>query len=160
MNWYVRKSDDVVFGPVTLGQLQAWASEGRIVPSDLISSDQETWEAAHGNADLQMDWFVQISEDETYGPVHILAFIDLMQNGSVAAQAMVRNKGTEAEIVLSEALLSAVLDRATALEERIHTLNGQIAEQQDAARRLEGQHERALTEWRHQAEEALSQSPR
>lgn len=105
MNWYLRKADQTIYGPVDLPTLCAWATHARIMPDDELSPDNQTWQAAPSLADLKMEWFIDLGDDQRYGPLHVLALAELVRDGSApASQAVVHatdgTTGTIAEILL------------------------------------------------------------
>ena len=68
--WRVRLDDGSEYGPVDEGKLLSWAREGRITPSSQISSDGTTWILAPQKPELGMDWLVEVSPGEYFGPFH------------------------------------------------------------------------------------------
>ena len=62
MNWYLRKKDGEIYGPVDLETLQLWATDSRIAPEDEASTDREHWSPASGIPDLGMDWVVELRD--------------------------------------------------------------------------------------------------
>ena len=82
--WTVRAEDGTTFGPATLASLQAWARDGRLAPSHMISSDGQTWQPVTRLRPLDMDWVAEISPGTFYGPVHAQALEELIRDGSLA----------------------------------------------------------------------------
>lgn len=68
--WRVRLDDGSEYGPVDEDKLLSWAREGRIAPSSQISSDGTTWILAPRKPELGMDWLVETSPGEYFGPFH------------------------------------------------------------------------------------------
>ena len=110
MSWYLRKSDQSVYGPVPEGNLCAWAAHGQVSPEDEISRDQQTWQPAPELAALQMDWLIEAGPEETFGPIHVLALAELVRDGSLTADQRVRHKSGQPEGTLAEIVLPALLD--------------------------------------------------
>jgi len=104
MNWYLRKSDDTVYGPVDDATLRQWATQGRIAPEDYISKDQQSWSPAHNHPGLQMDWLINMEDGSLYGPLHLSALRELVADGSLTAQPRLTHKSTGAVRSLDEAL--------------------------------------------------------
>ncbi len=107
MNWYLRKSDDTVYGPVDDGALRRWAAEGRIAPEDHISQDRQTWSPAHDKPALQMDWLIETDDQSMYGPLHLSALRELVADGSLNPQTRLTHKTTGAVQTLGKALAAA-----------------------------------------------------
>ncbi len=119
MEWYLKKSDGDIFGPVAEDELKEWAAEGRISPDDQLSSDQRLWQPAPEVPALNMDWVVELPDDQRYGPLHLMAMVELVQHGFLPADAPIQHKSTDERHILSEALLSAMITRAEFLEKSI-----------------------------------------
>lgn len=115
MEWYLKKADGEVFGPVTTAALRQWATGGRIAPDDELSSDMETWMPAIDLPDLGLDWMVELGPDKIYGPFHLLALGDLIREGGVPAAAPIIHRVTGERHILHEALLLVVLEQNTRL---------------------------------------------
>ncbi len=92
-SWYLKKSDDDVYGPVPLEELRKWAMDGRVAPEDEISSDQQAWRPAYELSELEMEYTIQFSDGTEYGPVHILALCDVIADGSVEPTEIVSRRG-------------------------------------------------------------------
>lgn len=96
MNWFLRKEDGTVYGPVPLTALRQWSTEGRIDPTDSIRAEgQPIWTAAPEFPDLEMDWLVQLEDGSMYGPLNLLSFHDLVADGSIPPQARIIHKKTK-----------------------------------------------------------------
>ncbi|TAN38181.1 MAG: hypothetical protein EPN23_03190 [Verrucomicrobia bacterium] len=115
MDWFLKKRDGQIYGPVTGAALQQWAAGGRIAADDEISSDQVTWHHAADVADLGLDWMVEMGNGTLYGPFHLLALGDLIREGSVPAAAPIIHRVTGERHILHEALLLVMLEQNTRL---------------------------------------------
>ena len=104
MNWYLRKQEGETYGPVDLPTLQIWATDSRVNPNDLVSTDRETWRLASEVPELGLDWLVEMRDGTEFGPVHVLVVRDLVQDGSVSRRALMTNVRTQEKIVVSEGL--------------------------------------------------------
>ena len=104
MNWYLRKSDDTVYGPVDGPMLRQWAIQGRIAPEDQVSRDRQTWSPAHVQPDLEMDWLIEMDDGTFYGPIHLTALRELAAEGSLTPQTRLTHKTTGKSCSLSEIL--------------------------------------------------------
>lgn len=114
MNWYLRKADKAVYGPVTLDQLMAWAASGRIVPSDEVSRDQQTWQAAPTLPELRMEWLLDLGDGERFGPVHVMALAELARDGTAPPHQAVQHVSNGTVCTVAEAVLPALLAQTTA----------------------------------------------
>lgn len=91
-NWYLMKSaDGTVFGPVPMSQLVEWAASAQISPLDKISQDQIEWNRAPTCPALKMDWLVQSSPGQLYGPTTIGALAEFILAGEINAESMAIN---------------------------------------------------------------------
>ena len=45
-----------------------WASDAQVSPLDKVSTDQQTWSRAPMIPGLEMDYLVEVSPDQYYGP--------------------------------------------------------------------------------------------
>ena len=97
-NLYLMKHEDgSLFGPVSLDQLYQWAVEAQISPLDKVSTDGKSWIKAPMVAELEMDYLVEVGEDQFYGPTTIGAVKEFVRMGEITADAAVTNcrDGTE-----------------------------------------------------------------
>lgn len=96
--WYLLKNEDEsVFGPITFEQLKEWAVEAQISPLDKVSNDQQTWIKAPMVAELEMDFLIEVSPDQHYGPTTLGAVREFLQMGEIHADTRITNckEGTE-----------------------------------------------------------------
>ncbi len=107
MKYFLRKSDGAVYGPVQVEALRQWAVEGRIAPEDFISMDRESWQRAPDLPALQMDWMIELPDGSLYGPLHLLATLDLAKDGTASLEARVTHKDTGEQSTLIEAFQAA-----------------------------------------------------
>ena len=91
--WHLLKAADrEVHGPVSLDQLQAWASEAKISPMDKVSSDnRQSWVRAPMVTNLQMDWLIEMPDNYLYGPTSIGTIQEFLATGEVDENVMVIN---------------------------------------------------------------------
>ena len=109
MNWYLRKQDQTIYGPVALAALQDWARWGRVQPDDEVSPDRQVWQRAPALPDLQMEWLIDLGDGERFGPVHVLALAELVREGSVPADVWVQHVSDGRISQLAAVALPAVL---------------------------------------------------
>jgi chromosome segregation ATPase len=81
--WYLKKADGQVYGPVELNDLRDWVAGNRVVSDDQVSQDQVSWEPAADLADLEMDYRIEFEAGGTYGPLHLEAARQLFASGHV-----------------------------------------------------------------------------
>ena len=99
--WYLLKNDDgSTFGPVTMEQLKQWAGEAQISPLDKVSNDGKSWMKAPMMHELGLDYLVEVSPDQYYGPTTLGAVREFLQMGEIHPETLVTNckDGTEAPL--------------------------------------------------------------
>lgn len=153
--WHLLKAADrEVHGPVTLEQLQSWASEAKIAPMDKVSADnRQSWVRASMVRELQMDWLIEMPDNYLYGPTSVGTIQEFLATGEVDENVMVINclEGTQgrmgdqpfyqasphhvrsAETVFHGTEMpqdSSVTEGQAVLRQRIHWLEKQVIELQ------------------------------
>lgn len=113
MNWYLRKQDQTIYGPVSEDTLASWAATGRVLPDDEVSADQKKWKPAPQLAALNMEWVLDLGEGERFGPLHVLALAELARDGSVLPGQLVQHTTDQSTCTLAEAVLPAILAQPT-----------------------------------------------
>ena len=97
-NWFLMKhGDGSVFGPIPFEQLRGWAVEAQISPLDKVSTDEKTWTKAPMIPELEMDYLIEVSPDQFYGPTTIGAVREFLLVGEINPDTVVTNckDGTE-----------------------------------------------------------------
>jgi len=90
--WYVMKHDDgSVFGPIPFEQLRQWAEDAQISPLDKVSVDESTWVKAPMVPDLGMDYLVEVSTDQYYGPTTLGAVREFLLMGEIHTETLLTN---------------------------------------------------------------------
>lgn len=141
------------YGPVDLPTLLAWARDGRVGPSNTVSSDGVAWQPAAAVAALELQWLVEVSPGHFYGPVHYDAIHGLMSEGAVppgarqyCSDSLVAQE-REAAAVLAQAL-AAAQGEATQLREQwldgTEKLQESAKQLRERARQLEAAREQVL----------------
>jgi hypothetical protein len=117
--WFLRKHDDgSVFGPLSFEQLANWASTAQVAPHDAISSDQLTWIKAPMLPELGMDWLVELTSEQYYGPTTLGAIQEFIRLGEIDGETFVINScdGTRRQIhqipEMEQALAAAAAEPA------------------------------------------------
>ena len=90
--WFLMKHDDgSVFGPVGFDQLRQWAVDAQISPLDKVSSDETTWIKAPMIPELAMDYLVEVSTDQYYGPTTLGAVREFLMIGEINSDSFLTN---------------------------------------------------------------------
>ncbi len=90
--WYLLKNDDgTVFGPITFDQLKQWAFDAQISPLDRVSVDAQNWMRSPMLPDLGMDYLVEVSPDQYYGPTTFGAIREFLQMGEINGETQITN---------------------------------------------------------------------
>jgi hypothetical protein len=90
--WFLRKHEDgSVFGPLSFDQLARWASTAQIAPHDAVSADQLSWIKAPMLPELGMDWLVELTSEQYYGPTTLGAIEEFIRLGEIDGETFVIN---------------------------------------------------------------------
>ena len=154
--WFLRKHEDgSTFGPVQFDQIARWAANAHIAPHDTLSSDQQTWIKAPMLPQLGMDWLVELSSENFYGPTTLGALREFARLGEIDSETFVINTcdGTrrqirempdlwetaasepgedQIEIQLGDPVGPAVAKMSVRLQERIRDLEQTLQEERRA----------------------------
>jgi len=89
-----------MFGPLSFQQLAHWASTAQIAPHDAISTDQMTWMKAPMLPELGMDWLVELTTENYYGPTTLGAIQEFIRLGEIDGETFIINSsdGTRRQI--------------------------------------------------------------
>lgn len=91
-NWYLMKNEDgTVFGPISFEQLRQWSLDAQVSPLDRVSNDEKTWVKAPMIPELEMDFLIEVSPDQFYGPTTIGAVREFLQIGEINGDTPVTN---------------------------------------------------------------------
>lgn len=85
--WFAKLDDGRVYGPVNVAKLAAWAREGRLDPTSLISRDRVNWSPAPQKTALGMNWIVETAIGTWFGPFHHDVVEELYKANQVPAGA-------------------------------------------------------------------------
>ncbi len=120
--WYIRKaSDGSLFGPITFKQLQQWAADAQVSPLDRVSNDQHNWIKAPMVPELQMDYLVEVGDEQYYGPTTIGAIAEFIAAGEIGAETTVTNCKDASHMRVRDLLSPAQLNPAPAPDVSIST---------------------------------------
>src|SRR5580692_9725967 len=90
--WYLMKYEDGgVFGPVTFEQILQWAVDAQISPLDKLSQDEQSWLKAPMIPELEMDFLIEVSPDQYYGPTTIGALKEFLEMGEIGPDTNITN---------------------------------------------------------------------
>lgn len=90
--WYLMKYEDGgVFGPVSFEQISQWAVDAQISPLDKLSQDETSWLKAPMIPDLEMDFLIEVSPDQYYGPTTIGALKEFLEMGEIGPDTNITN---------------------------------------------------------------------
>src|SRR5438132_2429713 len=82
--WFLMKHEDgTVFGPADFDQLRNWAATAQISPLDKVSTDEKSWIKAPMVPELGMDFLVEVSPDQYYGPTTLGAVKEFLLAGEL-----------------------------------------------------------------------------
>ena len=84
--WHLRTQDET-FGPVTEGQLVAWAKMGRVQPGQEISDDSIVWRRVEDVPFLDMRFSIDIGDGNPRGPFNRAAAEALLASGRLPPTA-------------------------------------------------------------------------
>ena len=102
--WFLRTSDEIVYGPVNMATLASWVRQNRIAPGNKLSCDQKEWVPAENVPELEMVWKLVLASGELYGPIHLKAAPHLVRQGVAAPDAVLRNRITGEEVSVQSLL--------------------------------------------------------
>jgi chromosome segregation ATPase len=156
--WHVKKEDGTVYGPISIKDMINWAAEGRISPEDLISSDKSEWSAPQENADLRMEWTVELEDGTVYGPIHLLAFADLVSEGAIDISTPVTNVRHNVSYPLAQVLLPALTAVSNSLRDEIGLLGAELDAAEQSRAEAARQAEQAAQAQRRAEESAAAQA--
>ncbi len=103
--WYLRKAhDNSEFGPVPFAQLREWAGEAQVAPMDRVSTDRVTWVKAPMVPQLEMDYLIEVGEDQYYGPTTVGALREFLIQGEVTLDTKITNCKDTTQLLVKELL--------------------------------------------------------
>ena len=128
MNWFLKKIDNTVYGPVDLDTLKAWAADGRVHPDDRASQDEIRWKPAPEISELDMEWMVDLASGKPYGPVHVLALRDLIREGTVTPDSRLMHVKTRQALRAGDVLLKALIEQYEGVLQDLAAQDARVAE--------------------------------
>lgn len=100
--YLLKAENNEVFGPVDFTQLTTWATAAQVSPLDKISSDQQTWFKAPMVPELGMDYLIELTSEQLYGPTTIGAIQEFINLGEVHADTNIINAKDGSHAPVSE----------------------------------------------------------
>jgi len=122
--WFLRKHEDGnTFGPVQFDQITRWAAAAQIAPHDTLSSDGQTWVKAPMVPQLSMDWLLELTSEDYYGPTTLGTLREFVRLGEIDGETVVINScdGTRRQVREMPDLWEAAPSRA---DDRLQFLLG------------------------------------
>jgi peptidoglycan hydrolase-like protein with peptidoglycan-binding domain len=89
--YLMKHGDSSVFGPVSFTQVRQWAIDAQVSPLDKISTDQNNWIKAPMIPELEMDYLVEVSPDQYYGPTTLGAVREFLVMGEINRDTTITN---------------------------------------------------------------------
>lgn len=120
--WYLMKNDDgSIFGPITFEQLHQWASDAQVSPLDKVSNDEKSWMKAPMVPELGMDYLIEVSPDQFYGPTTLGAVREFLVLGEINADTPVTNCRDGSVTLIKEIAELAVPEEEDATQQPVRT---------------------------------------
>ena len=92
--YWISSPDGESYGPIDFSVLCLWAADCRLGPTYRVSTDQETWTDASRFEDLDMNWNITLGDGSEYGPVHVLALRELIEQDATTGISPIKNLST------------------------------------------------------------------
>jgi hypothetical protein len=90
--WFLMKHDDgSVFGPISFEQLRQWSLDAQVSPLDKVSNDEVNWVKSPMIPELEMDYLVEVTPDQYYGPTTIGAVREFIRMGEIGEETPITN---------------------------------------------------------------------
>jgi hypothetical protein len=111
--WYLRKSHDgSEFGPIPFEQLRQWAADAQISPLDRVSTDAKTWLKAPMVPELEMDYLIEVAEDQYYGPTTVGALREFLTAGEITPETVLTNCKDTTSLRVKDLLTPSEIDES------------------------------------------------
>jgi hypothetical protein len=135
--WLLKKhGEGEIHGPVSFEKLREWAESAQINPQDSISSDGKTWTKAPMNADMQMDWLIEVPDNPLYGPTTRGALLEFLRMGEITTSTRIVNCCTGENLTVAEAPFYRQSE-STDLAERVEELEAELLAASTTIERLQ-----------------------
>jgi hypothetical protein len=80
-----------IFGPVNFEQINAWATSAQVSPLDKVSSDRQNWFKAPMVPELKMDWLIELTSEQLYGPTTLGAIQEFLNLSEINGETILIN---------------------------------------------------------------------
>lgn len=87
----MKNDDGTTFGPIAFEQLHQWSLEAQVSPLDKVSTDGKNWIKAPMMPGLEMDYLIEVSPDQFYGPTTLGAVREFLMMGEINPETTVTN---------------------------------------------------------------------
>jgi hypothetical protein len=161
--WFLRKAhDSSEFGPITFDQLRQWAADAQVSPLDRVSTDGKTWLKAPMVPELEMDYLVEVGEDQFYGPTTVGALREFLNAGEITVETILTNCKDSTSLRVRDLLTPAEISQSNemnstraghgirqSLQQRIRELEERLEQERrarEAAEHLVGKLEAQLAQ--------------
>lgn len=125
--WFLRKaSDGSQFGPLPFKQLKQWAADAQVSPLDRVSTDEQAWLKAPMVPELEMDYLIEVGEEQYYGPTTIGSIAEFLAAGEIGGDTIVTNCKDATQLRVRDVLPPALLNPAPAGEVSISPKSSSI----------------------------------
>ena len=89
--YLLKHEDSTVFGPVSFQQILSWARDAQVSPHDKVSNDEINWFKAPMVPELEMDYLIEVGENQFYGPTTLGAVREFLEAGEITAESTITN---------------------------------------------------------------------
>ena len=118
--WYLRKSHDgSEFGPIPFDQLRQWAADAQVSPLDRVSTDGKAWLKAPMVPELEMDYLIEVGEDQYYGPTTVGALREFLTAGEITPETVLTNCKDTTSLRVRDLLSPSEIDENQATPSRV-----------------------------------------
>jgi len=138
----MKHEDGTIFGPLPLKNLYQWALDAMVSPLDKISTDEVTWIKAPMLPELEMDYLIEVSADQYYGPTTLGAIKEFLKAKEISHKNLITNcrDGSSLEIQQISSLKLPDEEESqpirasirTSLQQRIRDLEESLMEERRA----------------------------
>jgi len=102
--WFLKKKNNTLYGPVSLAEMAQWARQCRIVAGNLASTNQQDWIAVEDIPELAMEWLALRQDGKRYGPFPLSAVPELRKHQVLPEDAILTHATSGKTLSMPEAL--------------------------------------------------------
>lgn len=107
--WYIKKKNNALYGPVSMQELVVWAQQCRVVAGNQASCDQENWTPVEEIPELEMHWLAKRTDGKQYGPFPLSAIPELVKHNVLPGDAVFTHRKSNQLLTMEEALAKLVM---------------------------------------------------